>query len=272
IIVNTGYHIPDTAWFDRRAMRQVGIMMGYPTNAGKIIENSPAADVGLKEGDEILTVNGKKAYTFQHIEDAEKSGEPAIVTVMRDGKELSFTLTARKPIAPEKMKDTPSFGMLQGESPGLVSAITLHPTPYEQIKHSAGIMYTTITKVISPDSSIGVQHLAGPIGIGKGYYQMLTSPDGWKLALGFTVLFNINLAILNMLPFPVLDGGHITLSILEIIARKPVHPRILEIVQTGFVLMIFGLFIFITSKDVGSFFGGEKESKIPVFEKIITPQ
>jgi regulator of sigma E protease len=111
-----------------------------------------------------------------------------------------------------------------------------------------------------------VQHLAGPIGIGKGYYQMLTSPDGWKMALSFTVLFNINLAILNMLPFPVLDGGHITLSLLEIIARRPVQPRVLEFVQSVFVLMIMGLFLFITSKDVGSFFTDPKESKTPVFE------
>ncbi len=92
------------------------------------------------------------------------------------------------------------------------------------------------------------------------------------MALGFTELFNINLAILNMLPFPVLDGGHITLSILEIIARRPVQPRILEFVQTAFVLMIFGLFIFITSKDVGSFFVGDKEDKVPVFEKVVAPE
>ncbi|MGB0992966.1 MAG: site-2 protease family protein, partial [Akkermansiaceae bacterium] len=84
--------------------------------------------------------------------------------------------------------------------------------------------------------------------------------DGWKLALAFTVLFNINLAILNMLPFPVLDGGHITLSLLEIIAGRPVKARILEVVQTGFVLLIFGLFLYITSKDIGSFIpGGERQ-------------
>jgi regulator of sigma E protease len=69
-----------------------------------------------------------------------------------------------------------------------------------------------------------------------------------------------------MLPFPVLDGGHITLSLLEIIARRPVQPRVLEFVQSVFVLMIMGLFLFITSKDVGSFFTDPKESKTPVFE------
>ena len=64
-----------------------------------------------------------------------------------------------------------------------------------------------------------------------------------------------------------LDGGHITLSILEIIARRPVQPRVLEFVQTAFVLMIMGLFLFITSKDVGSFFTSSEEAKTPVFEE-----
>lgn len=266
IIVKSGYHIPETAWFDRRAMRQVGIMMGYRTLVGEAIENSPAYDAGLKEGDEILTVNGKKAYTYQHIVDAELSAAPTEILVLRDGKELTFSLSARKPVSPTDSE--PSFGIVPGPDPELIVSTITKPTPWEQIKHSVGIMYTTITKVISSQSDVGVQHLAGPIGIGKGYYQMLTSPDGWKMALSFTVLFNINLAILNMLPFPVLDGGHITLSILEIIARRPIQPRVLEFVQTAFVLMIMGLFLFITSKDVGSFFTSSEETQKPVFEKV----
>ncbi|MCP5537155.1 MAG: RIP metalloprotease RseP [Akkermansiaceae bacterium] len=269
IVVKSGYHIPPTKWWERRAMRQVGIMMGFRTLVGEVIENSPAAEAGIQKEDEILTVNGKKALTYQHVVDAELSGEPTTVVVLRKGKEMTFTLTARQPVSPKDAKA--SFGILPGPDPTLVTSTIEYPTPTEQIKHSAGIMYTTITKVISSDSDVGVQHLAGPIGIGKGYYQMLTSPDGWKLALSFTVLFNINLAILNMLPFPVLDGGHITLSILEIIARRPVQPRVLEFVQTAFVLMIFGLFIFITSKDVGSFFGSDEASKKPVFEKMVAP-
>ena len=265
IIVKSGYHIPDTAWFDRRAMRQVGIMMGYRTLVGELIEHSPAQRAGLQAGDEILTINGKKAHTYQHLIDAELSGEPAAIVILRDGKQQTFSITASKPISPEGSE--PTFGIMQGPDPELVTSTITHPTAWAQIEHSVGIMYTTITKVVSSQSDVGVQHLAGPIGIGKGYYQMLTSPDGWKMALSFTVLFNINLAILNMLPFPVLDGGHITLSILEIIARRPVQPRVLEFVQTAFVLMIMGLFLFITSKDVGSFFTSSEEAKTPVFEE-----
>ena len=128
-------------------------------------------------------------------------------------------------------------------------------------------MKKTLALVTSRSSSIGVDQLAGPVGIGKAYYDMLTSPDGWKIALAFTVLFNINLAIINMLPFPVLDGGHITLSLIELIAGRPVQAKVLEIIQTGFVLVIFSLFIYISSKDIGAFIpGGKKAAQEVKFE------
>jgi len=92
ITVKSGYNIPESAWYDRRAMRQVGIMMGSSTYVGKVLENSPAALAGIMERDEILSVNGKRApYTFQHIVDAEESGQPATLIIKRDGVENTFT-------------------------------------------------------------------------------------------------------------------------------------------------------------------------------------
>ena len=65
-------------------------------------------------------------------------------------------------------------------------------------------------------------------GVGRLYYKLFQHPDGWRLVLWFSVVFNINLAILNMMPFPVLDGGHITMAAAEAIRRKPPQGRILE--------------------------------------------
>ncbi len=78
----------------------------------------------------------------------------------------------------------------------------------------------TLAAVMSPKSGITVQHLSGPVGIMRLYYQLFESPDGWRLALWFSVVLNVNLALLNMLPIPVLDGGHITLAIIEGIRRQ----------------------------------------------------
>jgi regulator of sigma E protease len=80
------------------------------------------------------------------------------------------------------------------------------------------------------------------------------------------VLFNVNLAVLNMLPFPVLDGGHITLAILEKIAGRPVRARVLEVLQTACALMLISLMLYVTSKDIGDRFGrGSRGDGPPVF-------
>ena len=257
LTIHSKFDIPKTAWFERSGMRQVGIGYRERVTIGSVVENGPAAEAGIVEDDVILTVDGKPATSMMLLFEAAKSAQPTTLTLQRGDEEITVTLTARPPLPPRD--DHAAFGMGFKFDESILSHEMIHPGPWQQIKDSAAVMKKTISLVASKFSSIGVDQLAGPVGIGKGYYQMLTSSaDGWKLALGFTVLFNINLAILNMLPFPVLDGGHITLSIMEIIARRPVKARVLEFVQTGFVLLIFGLFLYITSKDIGSFFGGGK--------------
>jgi regulator of sigma E protease len=92
--------------------------------------------------------------------------------------------------------------------------------------------------------------LSGPIGIGRIYYLLFQSERGWQLALWFSVILNVNLAILNMLPIPVLDGGHIVLAIIESVRRKPVNMRVLEVVQTSCAALIIGYMLYITFFDV----------------------
>ena len=117
------------------------------------------------------------------------------------------------------------------------------------------VKWATIASVAAPDSSIGVGHLSGPVGIAKLQYQLLQMEDGWRRILAFMVLFNVNLAVLNMMPFPVLDGGHITLAILEKITGRPVRAKPLEILQTVCALALISLMLFVTSKDIGDGFG-----------------
>ena len=73
---------------------------------------------------------------------------------------------------------------------------------------------------------------------------------GWQLALWFSVILNVNLAILNLLPIPVLDGGHIVLALIESVRRKPVNMRVLEVIQTSCAVLIIGYMLYITFFDV----------------------
>ena len=83
------------------------------------------------------------------------------------------------------------------------------------------------------------------------YYNLFQDDDGWRRVLWFSVILNVNLALLNMLPLPVLDGGHITLSLIEWIRRRPVSARFLNAIQTGFAALLIGFMVYITFFDTG---------------------
>jgi regulator of sigma E protease len=126
----------------------------------------------------------------------------------------------------------------------------IHPTPFEQIQNSITSTLNTIAAVASPKSDIKLQHLSGPIGIVRIYYLLFQSDYGWRLALWFSVILNVNLAIINMLPIPVLDGGHLVLGIIESVRRKPLNTRLLEIVQGVCTAVIIGVIVYITFFDL----------------------
>jgi regulator of sigma E protease len=83
------------------------------------------------------------------------------------------------------------------------------------------------------------------------YSSLFGSENGWRHVLWFSVLFNVNLAMLNLLPFPVLDGGHITLALVEAVRRRPVNARLLNNLQSACALLLIGFMLFITFFDTG---------------------
>ena len=95
------------------------------------------------------------------------------------------------------------------------------------------------------------------------YYVLFKSEQGWRLALWFSVIMNVNLALLNLLPIPVLDGGHITLAIIEGVRRKPVNARILSVLQTSCAVVIIGYMLFVTFYDAQDWRPWKRSPKIP---------
>jgi regulator of sigma E protease len=249
-------------WYQRSGLRQVGIGPEFHhIELGAIVEGSPAEKAGFKAGDELVSMNGRK---FTSDKEAvafvkEIGANPIEIEILRGGKPMKLTAKPLVPISPPGKG--PMLGLAFANAPFQNQAI-VHPGPISQVTDSLRMMWITITSVIAPDSSIGVDHLSGPVGIGKVQYQLLQMDDGWRRILAFMVLFNVNLAVLNMLPFPVLDGGHITLAILEKIAGRPVKAKPLEIVQTAFALALISLMLYVTSKDIGDGFGRGSATKI----------
>ena len=266
ITLKSGFETEETRWFQRRGLRQVGIDSAGPAIIGKVSPNSPAADAGLGKGDRIASIDGIKLFSLlqfsQYLRDQEwKTVKLGIEAA--DGSTREVEITPERPLKPTGMD--PMVG-IEWDFSSEVDVRIVHPAPIKQVTDSLHMMWVTITSVIAKDSNIGLDHLSGPVGIAEMQYKLLQTEDGWRRILAFMVLFNVNLAVLNMMPFPVLDGGHITLAVLEKIFGRPVKAKPLEILQTVCALLLISLMLFVTSKDIGDRFGrGSRKSQEIVF-------
>jgi len=221
----------------------------------RVFPNSPAEEAGLREGDLVIAADGKKLYSGQTLAEllAATKGAPVSLTIRRGGADFSVSLTPRIPVGEKQAR----LG-IQWDPRGITTL--LHPDPVTQVKSSLLTMWETISAVTDRHSEIGVQQLSGPVGIMRIYYLLFQSPMGWQLALWFSVVLNVNLAVMNMLPLPVLDGGHILLAIIEWICGHPIHQKTLEVVQTTFAMLLIGTMLYISFFDVSDLVTGRKSS------------
>lgn len=254
--IKTQFEIAETVWYKRRALPSVGIAAAGVAKIGYLIpsENqSPADRAGLQLGDIVTEVDGVKVIGPQHVSNllSQKNYESVVFTIKRADETLKVTVQPLIPLEPDDVNlQRPMLG-IGWDTSDRVSTELIYPDPISQIKDTAKAMWFTLKAVSSPKSKVGLDQLAGPAGIARTKFLLLQTPNGWLRVLYFFVFFNINLAILNMLPLPVLDGGHITLAVGEILRGKPPEGRILEFVQTFFVLMLLTFMLFITTKDIG---------------------
>jgi regulator of sigma E protease len=255
--------------FKRPDLRSVGLEGQMTPMVGSVTTNSPADEAGIKADDMVLRADGKPLRSMGDLGDYIKAnpGKTIMLDVERAGKVIQLPVLPRVPDKnnlKEVTEDHQEYPMIGVAWDVEGKRIPLTITPWEQISDAVRHMGNLVSKLLSPKSDLSPAHMSGPVGVGRLYYKLFQHPDGWRLVLWFSVVFNINLAILNMMPFPVLDGGHITMAIAEAIRRKPPQGKILEYVQTACALMLFGFIIFVTLKDTGDFFGGggAKEGKV----------
>ncbi len=243
-----------TKWYERRALRMIKVGPVETAMIYNVASNSPAALAGIRPGDIITKLNGEDILSYAEVFHAQAgqtnpSAGPVEFTVKRGAEEFTRTLAAVKPVSPTNMP--PSFGILSFQANTNVAVKYRHPSPWEQIEDSAGQIFATIGAVFSPKTDIGVQQLGGAVMIIRVYKNLFENEDGWRLVLWFSVVLNVNLAMLNMLPLPVLDGGHITLALVEAARRRPVSPRLLNYIQSGFAILLITFMLWIAFFDTG---------------------
>lgn len=205
----------------------------------------PAAAVGLQTGDKILSFDGIYVLNQEHLTEIVNRGQGRAceIVVERGGQQLTLQVT---PVYdPETKRGRIGIGFAGGhyelQRPG--------PTPAEQISGVLRMMGKTFWALFHPaQTGVTPKDMSGPAGIlGKLAVDLNTD---FRLALGFMVMLNINLAILNLLPLPVLDGGHITMALYEIVARRRVSVRFQEWATTAFAVLLLSFMAYVSFFDV----------------------
>ncbi len=213
-----------------------------------VISGSAAEAVGLQPGDVVLSfarvpIAGREQF-IKLIQ--QRPGEATELVIRRGEQELTLTITPRLNPATGKGFIGAEIGgsekvVYQVRRPG--------PTPWENFRDVWRRTIGTIGALIySKETGVGAKDLSGPVGI-FAFLAAQVSID-YRLALNFLVLLNLNLAILNLLPIPVLDGGHILMSLFEWVRGRPLSLRVIEYTTTGFAILLVSFMLYVTFFDI----------------------
>jgi regulator of sigma E protease len=222
------------------SVRKVGILAAYTPIVANVPEGSYAETLGLRTGDKIVALDGAPLLNLFPIMDAMQEKEPRahLLTIARESDQLTITVPADRP------KDTPPLlGAAYRTTFGLK-----HTNPVQQITGHVAMTWRTLWSLIHPKSDIGISKLSGPIGIGKIYWD--ASEAGIRYVLWIAILVNVNLAIFNLLPIPVLDGGHMLFATIGKLRGRALPTNFIAATQSAFMILLLTMILYVSVFDV----------------------
>ena len=224
---------------------------------GKVETGTPAHQAGLQEGDFIRAIDGIAIASWEDMAQiiTESNGRTLTFSVERAGERIDRPITPISRITKNIFGEDvgryiigiASAGDIENQDMGLLEAFT------ESIVQTYQISKLTIVSVVKIiQGSISSKNLGGPIMIAELAGQQ--ARQGAASLVFFIALLSINLAIINFLPIPVLDGGHILFFLIEALTGKPVNTRMREIAQQAGIFILIMLMIFVFYNDITRIF------------------
>jgi regulator of sigma E protease len=219
---------------------------------GGVAAGSPAEQAGLRTGDKVMAVNGAPTTTWEALAQTvrESKGAPLTLTVERDGAQVPITVTP-------KLRETRS---VFGEETGQVYLIGIEAShdwkpvgPLEAVtmagQQTATATYLVVQGlVLMVQGRVPLRELGGPIAIARAAGQQARA--GARYFLSMLAFLSVNLAVLNLLPIPALDGGHLALFAVEGVLGRPLRQRHRELAQQVGLLLLLSLMVFVFYNDI----------------------
>ncbi|HYD39159.1 MAG TPA: RIP metalloprotease RseP [Allosphingosinicella sp.] len=226
-----------------------------PPVVSGIAENSAAAQAGFRLGDRIVAINGNEIGRFEDIASyvALRPGQRMRFDVERGGRPIVIEAVPSTEVQRDRFGNEARIGRL-GVARGGIEIVALQPhqavgAAFRQTGETVEMMVVTLGQVITGTRSL--KEMGGPLKIAQFSGQQASL--GWLDFVLFMSLISINLGFINLLPIPLLDGGHLLFYAIEGVRRKPLKPEAQEwAFRTGLAVLL-ALMIFVTFNDLASF-------------------
>jgi regulator of sigma E protease len=257
---------------ERRKLTEPGVLLqglGFsfwyppqPVVVGELTPEFPAAEAGIRPGDRVVEVEGAPVDDYGRFVDVirGRAGQPTRLAVLRDGERLEITLVPRSVEEdgvtigkiglgasldegidfPESMKTIERHGPLGAIAPAV-----------RETWDKSALTVRFLWRMVTGD--VSTKNISGPINIAQ--YAGLTAAEGFTYYLGFLALVSISLAVLNLLPVPVLDGGQVAFQVVEIVKGAPLSMEAQLVGQKVGIAMLVLLMGFAFYNDLTRLFG-----------------
>lgn len=211
----------------------IGVLPDINPIIRSAIPGDPADKAGLKPGDSVLAVDGERIILSSDLVKAtsKNAGNRITITVRRNGQELQI------PVTPVLRDNRGMIGITTSEptrsfQPGPLQAISLSA---QRTVEGSGLIFKTIGQLLSGQAS--PKQLMGPVAIAQLSGE--SAQAGWVALFALMSMISLNLGVLNLMPIPVLDGGHILILLLEGVARRDFSAQVKErMLMAGFVVLM----------------------------------
>ena len=225
-----------------------------PSQVGKVMPGSAAATAGLQAGDRITALNGRSMRTFEDLYNfiQLRPNQHVHIDFERRGMALASDTVIKSQHLTDKFGNEADFGLLGvGPTAPVVAPVGVLEAPGVALHRIGAILRVTsdgLGQLITGQRS--VKDMRGPVGMAAISGEQLSM--GWTDFVSLIALVSINLGFINLLPIPMLDGGHLLFYAIEAVRRRPVTPAIQEWAYRGGLAAILVLFLVVTFNDLSA--------------------